>query len=432
MTLASQIRAASLKRALDAKTAQYARNDLNVSDLQLERLNHAWEVSLAISPYARALREQLDLPEKFESWASFDAAVPTTEKATLRPIAQHVRVTPPGITWRATGGSTGEPFRFPTIPEELALARTNIWLGRRWIGVSPSDPVFLIWGHAHQLGDGLNGRVNKLRREISDGLMGYVRHSAYDLAPDHLDRAAQRLLKHRPRYVVGYSSALDKFARHNAPIAEQIEHLAIKAVIATAEPFPRQDSVALVGRTFGADVFMEYGATETGPLAQQTRDGLYQVYWTDFRISARQALDGQDPEILVTSLHPRALPLLNYALGDAARPFYDQDGAITRLERVAGACNETVPLPDGRDVHYEAFSHCVHDASGVDAFQIVRRNSDWPLLRYSASKPITFEVEKEVRRRLGIVSPGLARIEFVQSDTLTKSIAGKHRVIVDE
>lgn len=434
MTLAAKLRARKLEPLIAKKAAIYER-DLTPGDIaaiQLERFNAGWRASLAESPYARALRARFELPGSFESWTAFDEAVPVTDKASLTPVISGAPDTKAkAYGWRSTGGSTGEPFRFPVNEGEIMHARCNIWLGRRWLGVSPSESMFLMWGHAHQLGQGMKGRINKAKRQVSDALMGYIRHSAYDLAPHHLDRACERLLRQKPPYVVGYASALDRFARHNADRAGDIAALGLNCVIATAEPFPYEDSVEVVARTFGTGVFMEYGATEFGPLAHQLREGGYRVYWADHRISVRKGDDGPAPEVLITSLYPRALPLLRYALGDAAEPEIEDNGVIRRLRRVVGACNATVLLPDGSDVHFEAFSHCVHDADGVVAFQFVRRPGDWPLLRYLASETMRPDVEAEVRRRLAVIAPGLGAIRFERSDALKKSVAGKHKVIVD-
>ena len=66
------------------------------------------------------------------------------------------------------------------------------------------------------LGTGVAGAMRARLRELTDWMLGYERVSAYDLRPEMLRRAGDRLLRHRPDYVIGYAVALDLLAQANA------------------------------------------------------------------------------------------------------------------------------------------------------------------------------------------------------------------------
>lgn len=435
MTLAAKIRA----RRLQASLAAYRQRDAaplapaEVARMQLADLNAAWKASLASSPWARAVARIEDLPEHFSSWEEFDARTPVIDKKRLRKALTSVKGGEDRVLWRSTGGSTGEPFNFPVWPQEVATTSLDIWLGRGRLNIRPEDPVFLLWGHAHLLGSGVKGALNKFKRRMLDRLLGYTRVSAYALAPTDLSAACDRLLARKPAYVIGYSSALDKFARQNRDRATEIASLGLKAVIATAEGFPRIDSAEIIGRTFGAPVVMEYGAVETGPLAYQDGNGSYPVFHAHHRLSFRGGEGPAANEILVTSLYPRALPLMRYALGDLAEaaPADVEEGCVLRLSRVLGRCNDIVPLPSGATVHSEAFTHCVRDISDLDAFQVVVTDGAWPLIRYAAKADLPSDAVSEIRRRLALIDPGMDRTELERVDEIATSVAGKHRMIVE-
>ena len=270
--------------------------------------------SLARSPFARALKTTFELPDVFDSWEQFDRVVPVMDKRTLGSVLCRVDFssTEEAIVWRATGGSIGESFRFPTYPHEHYAAGLDIWLGRGRLGIGSAERLFLLWGHAHLLGRGLEGTLNKVRRRVNDALLGYTRVSAYDLSRADLLAARRVLLSARPSYAVGYSSALDRFARVNTEHADAIADLGLKAVIATAEGFPAADSRERIGSTFGAPVFMEYGAVETGPLAYERLGGGFDVFYFRHRLSRRGGIGPNAEEVLVTSLDVRAMPLMRY------------------------------------------------------------------------------------------------------------------------
>jgi phenylacetate-coenzyme A ligase PaaK-like adenylate-forming protein len=386
----------------------------------------------ARSPWARAIAKAENLPERFASWAEFDARTPVMDKKRLRQSLAKVESTTDKVQWRATGGSTGEPFNFPIWPEEAQTSGLDIWLGRARLDIHPDDPAFLLWGHAHLLGEGVKGAINRIKRGASDRLLGYTRVSAYALTPAKLTAGCDRLLARKPSYIIGYSSALDRFARHNSDRADDIAKLNLKAVIATAESFPRSDSAEVVSRTFSAPVVMEYGAVETGPLAYQDHDGIYRVFHAHYRLSLRGGEGPAANEILVTSLYPRALPLMRYALGDLAEvaPGDIEQGSLMRLRRVVGRCNDIATLPNAAVVHSEAFTHCVRDIPELEAFQVVIGDGTWPRIRYTASADLPDSAVSEIRRRLSLIDKGMEETAFERVDDMALSVAGKHQMMV--
>tara|TARA_R110000824_G_scaffold33567_5_gene107489 strand:- start:694 stop:2004 length:1311 start_codon:yes stop_codon:yes gene_type:complete len=433
MTLVAKLRSNRLQASLSAYRQRDAapNSPAEAADMQLADLNAAWKESLAGSPWARAIAKAENLPDRFASWAEFDARTPVMDKKRLRQSLAGVESSSDQVLWRATGGSTGEPFNFPVWPEEGRISGLDIWLGRARLDIHPDDPVFLLWGHAHLLGTGVKGAINKVKRRAFDRLLGYTRVSAYALTPADLAAGCDRLLARKPAYVIGYSSALDRFARHNSERAGDIAKLNLRAVIATAEGFPRSDSAEVVSRTFGAPVIMEYGAVETGPLAYQDHDGSYPVFHAHHRLSLRGGEGPAANEILVTSLYPRALPLMRYALGDLAEvaPGDIEQGSLMRLRRVVGRCNDVVILPNAAVVHSEAFTHCVRDIPELDAFQVVIDEGTWPRIRYTASADLPDSAVSEIRRRLSLIDRGMEETAFERVDDIALSMAGKHKMM---
>lgn len=427
MTLLSAWRQIRMRKAISAHQRLYQTAGPERERLTLARLNAAWRHSLAGSPWARRLRDRHGLPDVFEDWTQFQARTPVMDKADLRAVLAEPAGKIPGLQWRSTGGSTAQPLRFPVFESETQVASLDMWTARRRLGIAAGDPLFLIWGHSHLFGAGWRGRVNALKRRLSDAALGYTRWSAYRLSPADLRAAGDALLSSGARYVIGYSAALDRFARANADRAQAFAGLKLKAVIATAEGFPRSDSREAVAATFGCPVVMEYGCVETGPMAYQGLEGqVYDVLWASHRLELGPAGD-----LIVTCLYPRALPLLRYRIGDLASS--DEAGpGLTRLTAIGGRSNESVTLPDGVPIHSEAFTHAVRDTPGLLAYQVVRHGDRaWPSIRYEAAAGLSDEAETALRRRLGLIAPGMERIAIERATTLPASVAGKHRMVVD-
>jgi len=427
-----KIRSLHLESRLKQYAEKYQANHGNVADQQLELLNSSWQSSLKLSSWARSQREQLQLPDTFESWEAFKRLVPVQRKIDIRRL-QQVSMNAANVQWRSTGGTTAEPIRFPVFKSESNFAALDLWLGRGRLGVRPEDRLFMIWGHGHLFGTGFGGALARLRRRAADWALGYTRWSAYKLSPEDLHQAARALQKSRAKYVIAYSSALDRFARANIERKKEIHAMNLKVVIATAEGFPKSDSREIIAECFGCPVVMEYGSVETGPMAYERIAGGYDVFWLHHRLEmVSDSAKNASPELVVTSLYPRAMPLLRYAVGDSVIPCKNTDECITEFESVSGRCNDAVVLPDGLVIHSEAFTHVLRDLPGIHAYQIVQREGLLPLIRYEADHALSQETCELIRQRMAKVDNQLSGISIERTDRIEPTVAGKHRMVVKE
>ena len=434
MTLLAEWRARRIRPSIGQHAAATNTIKADPDRWQLQYFNKAWLESLHQSPWARALREKLDLPEHFADWEEFRKLVPVQRKVDIAAITATVPVDFSSfVAWRATGGTTAEPIRVPVFANEARTAELDHWLGRMTMGIDPADRLFLLWGHAHMFGTGLRGVANRFKRSLADWALGYTRWSAYHLSDEELQLAGDALIQSRARYVIGYSSALDRFARTNAGRGNKFQALGLKAVIATAEGFAQSDSRARIQACFGCPVLMEYGSVETGPLAYEMLGGGYEVFSAHNRLEClSHSIHSNRREITVTSLTPRAMPLLRYAVGDLIETSQSEH-SITSFTRVIGRSNDAVSTPSGGTIHSEVFTHIMRDLPGVAAYQVVRGESGIVhLLRYEAEAAMASAILEELRRRLALIDPDLPKIKVVRVEHIERSVAGKSLMVVTE
>lgn len=430
MTLAGAIRSRLYRRELDALASDEATLDhAQVRAHQLGRLNETWAKLVEDSPYWARLARERSLPQSFGSLEEFAERVPAVDRAEVQAHGAEMasRSRKPDFI-RLTGGSTSEPVQLPAWKDEVARVRFNQWQGRSWYGIDPGSRLFMLWGHSHLLGTGLAGWLRARRLELSDRLLGYHRFSAYDLRPEMLRQAGEELLEFRPAYLVGYSVALDLFARANADRRDALRRAGVRAVIGTAEGFPAPDSAERLGDLFDCSVGMEYGSVETAVVAHTHPEGGYRVFWRNTLLEA--VGEGVQRRILVTALYPRCFPLVRYEIGDelevadAAQP---QVG-LTRFERVIGRCNDYVELSDGSQIHSEAFSHAVRPCTAVRGFQVVQSDSAIRIDLTAARELETAETAA-MRERLTRIHPELESITFQRVPHLEQTLAGKTRMV---
>ncbi len=434
MTLIAQWRSRRIAAEIRRRAADFAREAAppERESIQLKALNEQWARLTASTPYWRDLRRAHGLPGHFGSLREFCQRVPPTRREDLQEHVARMTVedSPPDL-WRMTGGSTSEPVKVPAWRSELAHLAPNLWVGRGWYGISPSSRLFLLWGHSHLLGGGLAGRLRGLRRRLDDRLLGYHRFSAYDLRVCALRDAAEAMLAFRPEYVLGYSVALDLFARANEDRATELRGLGVSMLVGTAEAFPSDDSQRLLNELFHAPVAMEYGSVETGLVAHTHPQGDYRVFWRD------QLVEGERTEggwhlVRVTSLHARCLPLVRYEIGDEVELEAEAPShavGVDRLRRVVGRCNDYVPMADGALIHSEAFSHAIRPCAEVRAFQVLH-GEHGVRIRYTADAELSAASAAGVRERLGKIHPDLADARLLRAEVLPHTVAGKTRMVI--
>lgn len=399
---------------------------------QLNQFNQVWTNIKQTVPFYSQLTKSQSLPEQFQSWEQIVDSLPIINRNTIQKhLSQLTSQAQPPQWSRTTGGSTSQPIQLPAWHSEKAITAPNTWLGRSSYNVSATDKLFMIWGHSHLLGTGIKGKVNGIKRQIFDSLLGYHRFSAYNLSQEKLAEAAEAILRFRPQYILGYSVALDALARSNQHLTKKFHELGLKVVIGTAESFPSEDSALLIEEVFGAPIAMEYGSVETDVIAHSQPTGFYNVFWRNYFLEAQEKGITGGRILRITSLYPRAFPLIRYEIGDEIELMSDDSSGlgVSEFSRVIGRCNDFILLEDGIQIHSEAITHCVRTSAKITGYQLLQIDNTTHL-RLTVSSPLLTEEMNEIRYKLGKINQLLEKITIESVDHLQQTIAGKTRMVV--
>jgi len=436
MTVIGQIRDMLYRPTVNTRRQFYAfvtdRED--TLSIQLHRWNQEWQRIIEHVPYYRRLQQEQRLPRTFSSWEEFLARLPVTKRDSVRfELSERTSDGHPANFLRITGGSTAEPIQMPAWHSETAHTLYDTWVGRSWYDIHPSSRMFALWGHSHLLGPGLKGQLNAWKRICKDYVLGYYRFSAYDMRPEVLRQSAQEVLRFRPDYLLGYSHALDLFARINADQQTQLSTLGLRMVVGAAEAFPAPDSEEILSTLFNCPVAMEYGSVETGLIAHTTPQGGYRTFWQTYFIEAIRTNPTEERySIRVTSLYPRCFPLVRYELGDEVELKQQNPSlayGLTTIARIIGRSNDHIILYDGTVLHSEVFTHAVRACAGILSFQIIKEGSAIRLY-YTAAQELKANDLHEIRQRFSKVHPLLAEIPIEHVEQLEQTRAGKIRMIL--
>ena len=214
-----------------------------------------------------------------------------------------------------TSGSGGEALEFFFTGDFLARTEAAQWRGRGWWGLERGDPLVTLWGRS--IADPKTNRVTRRRERLRN----WLRVSAFELSHRELLEHERQIAAFDPVAIYGYSSAIYRLAlfysEHRLPPPPRL-----KAVVFTADAllgFQRR----LVEETLRAPAVCEYGSSEAGAFAFSCREGGVHIASENVHVEilrgGQPVPDGEEGEVVVTTLHNRAMPLLRYSLGDWAR-----------------------------------------------------------------------------------------------------------------
>ena len=281
------------------------------------------------------------------------SALPVTTKADLRaqPLDDIIArgVDPGRLIAHTTSGSSGEPFTIRrTWLEERAVGAFRL-RALHGFGMRPTDRLVLV-GLAHSP----HPRDRQLLQRLAYAMGLYRRHSISCLRP--LADVLQAVREARPDVLSGYPGVLSRLA--DALERDGRPPPPLRFVISAGEVLDA-DTRRRISERCGAPVFEIYASFEFGLIASQCREtGLLHV--CDDNVVVEIVRDGQPArlgergEIVLTSLHARAMPFVRYRLGDLVTRGPDPcpcGAPFSTIASVQGRVLDYLSLPDGRLLH---------------------------------------------------------------------------------
>jgi phenylacetate-CoA ligase len=267
-------------------------------------------------------------------------------------------------------------------------------------------------------------------RNLKDYLLGYCRVSPYALTRDEGFRSiVPELVRFKPRYLIGYTSIVERLAYANRSTPDLLQGLALKGVIVSSDGFISPNGRRVVEEVFGCPVILEYGSIETDVMAYTNLAGHFQVFWQNHFLEVLPGQDGESGELLVTDLFPRCCPLVRYRIGDEIILCQEDTGlqyGLTRFQAVRGRMHDFVLMPDGQRIYAYLFYTVLKEFSEVvTRVQIVQLIDGVAIDVQSPLETIPDGILGEMHRRLRNLNPLQANIDIRVVKQLHQTARGK-------
>lgn len=327
-----------------------------------------------------------------------------------------------------TGGSTGVPVGFH-LQKGISRPKEQAFLETQWRRAGYADGARLAVIRGHVTTDKASGRI-----ATYDATRDWLMLSSYHLTEDRLPEYLEALERFRPDILHAYPSAALQLAEF-LERAGQSWRWPIRCLLAGSERLNLPQK-RLLERVFQCRVFRWYGHSERVVLAAEGRTSELFYFWPTYGFVEFGEPDPEGfREVIGTSFHNLAMPLVRYRTGDFVRlADPKQDGNLEypwpAVNEVAGREQEFLVSRTGRRISLTAFN--MHDAifDGLYAVQFFQDEPGIAEFRYVASP--TFQASQ-----LQSIQAGMARKlgdDFVVTlravQETEKTSRGKHRWLV--
>ena len=362
------------------------------------------------------------------------ALLPILEKTDLRDNLADLTCEMGRGTFRdSSGGSTGEPVAVLKDKVFLGASLAAAELFHEWTGVYRGERVVKLWGAARDLDvrTGIGRRLGELiynRRSLN----------AFEMSAETMRDYVERLSEFRPVCIEGYADALYELAKF--AVGSGLSIPKPRAIISSASTL-HQHMRDLIENTFGASVFNRYGGREAGGMAGECdRHEDLHVFGETVVLevvddAGREVQEGEEGDVLVTSLWNYTMPLIRYRIGDRAirgpercscgRPY-------PLLKRIAGRSGASFPRPGGGTVVPEFFIHVIgvecNDGS-IARFQVVQESMDGIVVRVvpkSGANTIPPHLQQQITARIHDAMGEGCDVRFSIEGGIAPTPTGKH------
>lgn len=333
---------------------------------------------------------------------------------------------------RVTSGTTGVTFQYYNDVKSWGLNWATKMRTFGWGGYSfGKDQIATLKG-----GSMLRRAKPSLRGIVWKYLHNYYDLSVIHLSEENMERYYQDIKAKRIQYLRGFPTAVYTFAKY---IAEAHGTLPLKATFTSAEylqDFQRKQ----IEETFCTKHIDAYGCGDGMGGANQCEHA--KGYHTNIETSimeiinskGQDCLAGEEGEIVLTSLHDYAMPLIRYTPGDVAEVGADScpcGRSLPILKKIIGRTSDLIHLPNGRALNGIAIPFADW-ADKIEKFQIWHTEPDLIELKIipkdGFSKDDTKHIESIMAYHLG---DGIRlKVDLVDNIPLTES--GKFRYVISK
>lgn len=328
-----------------------------------------------------------------------------------------------------TGGSTGEPFHLlvgSTYENEFGAKRWKVY------GYKNGDTIMALDGT--KIPDDLVRSGVFWKQKNKENIpFGTIALSSLYINENNARTYCEYILNTKPAFIRGYPSFVFAIAQYSKQLGLKLSGF-LKGIELTSETV-NLAQIETIREVFGAPVYLQYGHTEAC-ICAYTYDESYKYrveplygFVEILDVNNNHVKEGEVGEVVVTSLHNFAMPLIRYKTGDFAE-YGGKDNRYIYINKVLGRTQDYIYDCNGNKVlltalifgqHFKALGHMVK-------WQIEQYVQGKIILHIIKGKEYTIDDEKEITKIFNTL--GHVDIMFDYCQSIYTTPRGKSKMLI--
>lgn len=334
---------------------------------------------------------------------------------------------------KATGGSTGQPFKFELDKGSNDARQAIMWRGYGWLHAGLGAKSLFLWG----ANIGEVGRLRELKESLYHAFYHRKMISTFDMNVHKLDDYVKEINAYNPETIVSYVNPLYQLAKHINKNGIKVE--SPKSLLTGAEPlyeYQREE----IEKAFNSKVYNTYGCREFMLIAAECerQSGLH--INIDHLVVETVGADGEPVieeagDIVITDLMNYGMPLIRYVNGDRATLTEKPCGCgnpLPMLEKINGRKLDVIKTKSGQMIPGELFPHLFKEFEGITKFQVKQTTIDALDIYIVPSESFTDQDINAISVEIEKYSKHELQLNFHQVDDIALTSSGKYRVTISE
>jgi len=409
----------------------------DLQDFQWERLEkllyHCWNNV----PYYRSAWEKSGIKDisEIKSLADFERLPVLTKQNVNDNYDQLIPESAKGKNIKkATGGSTGQPFRFELDELSNDARQAIMWRGYGWLHAGIGAKSLFLWGD----NVGKTSYLKKIKEALYHRFYNRKMVSTFDMNIEHMDKYVQEINSYCPETIVSYVNPLYEVAKHINRTQSKV--YSPKSLLTGAEPLYEYQRVE-IERAFQSKVYNTYGCREFMLIAAECgqQKGLHiniDHLVVETIDENNKKINGDAGDIVITDLMNYGMPLIRYLNGDRATISdisCDCGNPLPMIEKINGRKLDVIKTMNGQMLPGELFPHLFKEFDGLTKFQVKQTHIESLDISLVINDKFNKIDDLEIiKNEINKYSKNELTLNFHMVDDIPLTSSGKYRVTISE
>ncbi|MBA6294076.1 phenylacetate--CoA ligase family protein [Colwellia sp. MB3u-70] len=334
---------------------------------------------------------------------------------------------------KATGGSTGQLFRFELNTDSNTRREAIMWRGYGWLDAGLGQKTLYLWG----ADIGQPTKLKTLKNNLYHAFYNRKMLNSFAMNTHNMPSYVEEINNYRPTALVSYVNPLYVLARFI--IEHNISVFSPKTILTGAEPlyeFQRK----IIEKAFNCEVYDTFGCREFMLMSAECQAYKNLHINSDHLVvetvnDTGQSITGESGDLVVTDLYNYGMPLIRYINGDRAT-LTDQpcgcENPLPIMSSIDGRKLDIIKTASGKLIPGELFPHLFKEFIGIDKFQIKQNEISSLQILLITNKHFTEQNKDDIAKEINKYAENELQLVFNMVDDIPLTASGKNRVTICE